>query len=114
MTPLMRTFRQMLGTLSRGEFDKKLNEQMAEAVQALEMMPGDKGKAEISINVVFNYELGRIDVACTSKLKLPDTSRFAKTPFWLHDGELSTQHPNQIDMFQPVVSQKETADSAQG
>lgn len=113
MTPLMRTFRQLIGTLSRGEFDRKLNDQMAEAIQALEIMPGDKGKAEMTISVVFNYELGRIDVACSSKLKLPETSRFAKTPFWLHDGELSTQHPNQIDMFPAVASTKDVTDVAQ-
>lgn len=109
---MMRTFRQMLGTLSRGDFDEKLNEQVREAVECLENMPADKGKAELTIKIVFNYELGRIDIDPSSKLKLPDDAKYMKTPFWIHDGELSTDHPNQINLFREVSSTKDDGDVA--
>lgn len=112
----MRTFRQMIGTLSRGEFDRKLNEQLEEIVSCLENQPADKCKAELNLKIVFNYELGRVDIDCSSKLKLPDDAKYQKTPFWIHDGDLSTQHPNQIDMFvRPAsTSREEDSETANG
>lgn len=107
----MRTFRQMLGTLSRGDFDRKLNEQVSEIITCLEDLPQEKGKAELTIKLVFNFELGRIDIDPSSRVKLPDNAKYMKTPFWIHDGELSTQHPNQIDMFvRPVSSSRDDDD----
>ncbi|WP_428413070.1 hypothetical protein [Pararhizobium sp.] len=95
----LRSFAQMLGLLSRGEFAVKLDEAMSEAIDALEIMPDDVGKAEINVKVVLRYELGRIDIDPKFTVKLPETNRFMKTPFWAHDGALSLEHPNQIDMF---------------
>lgn len=107
MSAIMRTFRQLVGSLSRGDFDQKLNQQVEEIVTCLEEMPADKGKAELTVKLVFNYELGRIDVDCSSKVKLPDDAKYMKTPFWIHDGFLSNQHPNQIDMFRSVASRED-------
>ena len=99
MSRVLRTFREMLGLLSRGDFSRKLDDEMELAIQALENMPGDSGKAEMTIKVVFKYELGRVDIDASYKTKLPETARFMKTPFWTIDGQLSVEHPNQIDMF---------------
>lgn len=99
MSRVLRTFREMLGLLSRGEFSRHLDEKMDEAIQALEACPSDKCKAEITVKITFEYELGRIDVKGETKVKLPDTAKFMKTPFWSIDGQLSVEHPNQIDMF---------------
>jgi hypothetical protein len=96
---VLRSFRQMIGLLSRGDFSRHCDKLLTEAIEALEASPADKCKAEITVKVTFEYELGRIDVKAEAKSKLPDTVKFMKTPFWSIDGALSVEHPNQIDMF---------------
>ena len=99
MSRTLRSFREMLGLLSRGDFSQKLDEELTQVVEALEQMPGDKGKAVMTVQITFNYELGRVDIDPSVKTKLPETAKFMKTPFWTHEGQLSLEHPNQIDMF---------------
>lgn len=99
MSRMLRTFREMIGLVSRGDFSRHLDEKMEEALLALEECPADKCKAEITVKVVLEYELGRIDIKPEVKVKLPDTAKFVKTPFWVIDGQLSVEHPSQIDMF---------------
>lgn len=99
MSRVLRTFREMLGLMSRGDFSRHLDEKMTEAIEALEACPADKCKAEMTVKIVFDYELGRIDVKGEVKTKLPETAKFMKTPFWTIDGQLSVEHPSQIDMF---------------
>ncbi|OJU12732.1 MAG: hypothetical protein BGN85_08680 [Alphaproteobacteria bacterium 64-11] len=89
----------MLGLLSRGEFSRRLDEELSNVVDAFDTMAADSGKAEITVKITLKYELGRIDIDPSVKVKLPETARFMKTPFWAVDGALSVEHPNQIDMF---------------
>ncbi|TIR00851.1 hypothetical protein [Mesorhizobium sp.] len=106
---VLRSFRQMIGLLSRGDFARHCDKLLGEAIEALEACPADKCKAEITVKVTFDYELGRIDVKAEAKSKLPDTVKFMKTPFWSIDGQLSVEHPNQIDMF-PARKVHDSAD----
>jgi hypothetical protein len=99
MSRVLRTFREMLGLLSRGDFSRHCDKLLNEAILAVEECPADKCKAEITIKITLDYELGRIDIKADAKSKLPDTVKFMKTPFWTIDGQLSVEHPNQIDMF---------------
>lgn len=103
---VLRSFRAMLGLLSRGDFSRHLDEKLNEAIAALEASPADKCKAEITVKITLDYELGRIDVKAEAKSKLPETVKFMKTPFWAIDGELSVEHPNQIDMFPPRAASR--------
>ncbi|MER8941326.1 hypothetical protein NKH82_17725 [Mesorhizobium sp. M0915] len=99
MSRVLRTFREMLGLLSRGDFSRHCDKLLNEAILAVEECPADKCKAEIIVKITLDYELGRIDIKADAKSKLPDTVKFMKTPFWTIDGQLSVEHPNQIDMF---------------
>ena len=99
MSRVLRSFREMMGLLSRGDFSRHCDQLMGEAIDALEQSPADKCKAEITVKITLEYELGRIDVKADAKSKLPDIVKFMKTPFWAIDGQLSVEHPNQIDMF---------------
>lgn len=111
MSRVVRSFREMLGLLSRGDFSRKLDEELTTAIEALETMPADSGKAKITVEIEFKYELGRIDISPVVKTKLPETARFMKTPFWAVEGSLSVQHPSQIDMFNTrIVNQANDAD----
>lgn len=104
---VLRTFREMIGLLSRGDFSRHLDKQLNEAIEALEACPADKCKAELTVKVTLDFELGRIDIKAESKVKLPETAKFMKTPFWAIDGQLSLEHPNQIDMFPPRGASRE-------
>lgn len=99
MSRVLRTFREMIGLVSRGDFSRHLDAEMEKCLVALEECPADKCRAEMTVKVVFEYELGRIDTKVDAKIKLPNTAKFMKTPFWVVDGMLSLEHPNQIDMF---------------
>lgn len=111
---MLRTFRELIGLLSRGDFARHLDSQMEQAIAALEECPADKCKAEITVKITLDYELGRIDVKGESKVKLPDTVKFMKTPFWAVDGQLSVEHPSQIDMFAArSVATREAEDEAE-
>lgn len=112
MSRVLRTFREMMGLLSRGDFSLHCDQLMNEAIDALEASPADKCKAEITIKVTLEYELGRIDIKADAKSKLPDTVKFMKTPFWAIDGQLSVEHPNQIDMFPARSANREPGDEA--
>lgn len=109
MSRVLRTFREMLGLLSRGDFARHCDKLLNEAIQAVEECPADKCKAEITVKVTLDYELGRIDIKADAKSKLPDTVKFMKTPFWAIDGQLSIEHPNQIDMFPPRAASRQRA-----
>lgn len=91
----------MLGLLSRGKFEEKLDEHLAAAIATLEALPAEKGSATITVQITLDYQSGRIDLKPTVKSKLPEEKGFSDTPFWAVDGALSVQHPSQIDMFGP-------------
>lgn len=109
MSRVLRSFREMVGLLSRGDFSRHCDQLLGEAIEALEASPADKCKAEITVKITLEFELGRIDIKADAKSKLPDTVKFMKTPFWAMDGQLSVEHPNQIDMF-PARATRERPD----
>lgn len=96
---VIRSYTETVGLLSRGEFARRIDEEIAKLLEAFENMTADSGKGTLDVKLEFKYELGRIDVAASFKVKSPETDRFMKTPFWIVDGALSVQHPNQHDMF---------------
>lgn len=116
MSRMIRSFAEMLGLISGGDFRAHVDRQLQEALIALEESPNDKCKAEITVKIVLEYELGRVDIKPECKVKLPESAKFIKTPFWVIDGELSTQHPKQIDMFTPrgVPGRADEAEAAAG
>ena len=107
MRRVLRSFREMLGLVSRGDFSRHLDAKLTEAIEALEACPADKCKAEITVKITLDYELGRVDVKGEAKVKLPETAKFMKTPFWVVDGALSVEHPNQIEMFPRAAATRE-------
>lgn len=101
---LIRKFVEVLGLLDRGRFEDACNEALTDAVGALEQLPKEKGKATITVTLELTYEKGLFNVLPVVKTKLPEGDAFGRTPFWGHEGALSTQHPSQIDMFARGVS----------
>lgn len=97
----IRRFTDVLGLLSRGKFAEKCDEHFEEAIRALEALPTEKGSATINLAITLNFDSGRLDIKPSIKSKLPEEKAFSGTPFWTHEGGVSTQHPSQADMFGP-------------
>lgn len=99
MSRVIRSYTETVGLLSRGDFARRLDEEMQKLLDAFETMTAESGKGTVDVKLEFKYELGRIDVAASFKTRLPETDRFMKTPFWIVEGALSVEHPSQADMF---------------
>jgi hypothetical protein len=99
MSRPIRNFTEMLGLLSRGKFSEKLNAELETAIETLEAMPSEKGKATMTISLTLAYQGGRLDISPTVKTKLPEGEGFRDTPFWTYEGGLSVQHPSQMDFL---------------
>lgn len=95
---LIRRFSEILGLLDR-DFEPKLDTAVRELVENLVDLPTEKGKGSITVTLDFEYEKGMFNILPNVKVKLPEGQKFRRTPFWAHEGALSTQHPSQIDMF---------------
>jgi hypothetical protein len=107
---LIRRFSEIIGLVDR-DFEPKLNSAVQEVVEALVDLPTEKGKASITVTLDFEYEKGMFNLLPNVKVKLPEGQKFRRTPFWAHEGALSTQHPSQIDMFVRDSSQSSVAQS---
>lgn len=108
----IRRFVDMLGLLNRGRFVEKLDEHLNSALETLEALPGEKGKATITCVIDINFESGRLDIRPSVKSKLPEEKAFSETPFWAFEGGLSVQHPSQMDMFGPRDADERQRDRA--
>lgn len=95
----IRRMTELLGLLDRGNFERACDEALGDALQTLEALPKEQGTAKITIELTIAYDSGRVDVQPVLKSKLPEGQAFGRTPLWVADGTLSTQHPNQTDMF---------------
>jgi hypothetical protein len=98
MSRLIRRFSEIVGLLDR-DFEPKLDTAVRELVESLVDLPTEKGKGSITVTLDFEYEKGMFNLLPNVKVKLPEGQKFRRTPFWAHEGALSTQHPSQIDMF---------------
>ena len=95
----IRRVSELLGLLDRGNFERACDEALSDALQTLEALPKESGTASLSIELKITYDRGRVDIQPLLKSKLPEGQAFGRTPMWVSGGALSTQHPNQTDMF---------------
>lgn len=95
---------QLIGMLGRGEFAGRLNDEMAETVAEMRERSGERPKAKIkgSVSVTLNFEMedGALTINGEIKSKRPAEPPSSSLFFWTtEDGELTTEHPLQQDMF---------------
>jgi hypothetical protein len=95
----IRKFTELVGLLDRGNFERACDEALGHAFDTLSALPKEEGVAKVTVELTIAYNSGRVDVQPVVKSKLPEGLAFGRTPFWMLDGALSTQHPNQSDMF---------------
>lgn len=95
----IRRVSELLGLLDRGNFERACDEALSDALAHLESLPKEQGTATITVEIKIAYDSGRVDIQPVLKSKLPEGQAFGRTPMWVSGGALSTQHPNQTDMF---------------
>lgn len=99
MSRPIRRLNDLLPVLNRGRFVEKCDEHLTHALEHLEGLPDQQGKATLTITLTVAYQEGRIEVVPAVKSKLPEEKGFTGTPFWSVEGGFSVQHPSQTDMF---------------
>lgn len=94
----------LLGMLEGGEFVGKLQNALNAQLAALNEAAGPKGKATGHVTVKLNLkvEAGMVTISPNIDAK-KIAEEFGSSVFWVtEDGELSTEHPRQSDMFSGV------------
>lgn len=100
----MKTIRdavQVIGTLERGDVSADLSKKMAELLEILQDQAGPKTKAkgELSLTLRFTVEGPTVEIEAEIKTKAPKPKRGRSFMFVTAAGELSLDHPQQVDMF---------------
>lgn len=98
--PIRKMF-QLLGLIERNRFEQACDEALANAIETLENLPKQQGKAVITMQIEVSVQKEMINVLPKITVKLPEDKAFSGTPFWIYEGAISTQHPNQMDMLEP-------------
>lgn len=104
--PVIRDANTLVGYLNRGEIVRELSKAIAETLVTLKEYsdqagPKAKIKGKVSLVVDLVVHDGMVDIGADIAAKTPKRPR-GETVFWLTpEGELSTEHPNQNDMFKP-------------
>jgi hypothetical protein len=99
---IIRRFTEMLALIDKGKLERTLDDSLREALETLRAQPGEKGKAEINLNLTVAVQNDMVQIVPKLKMKLPEGEVFAPLTVWDHDGGLSMQHPSQISMFREV------------
>jgi hypothetical protein len=92
---------QIIGMLERGDTAHALSEEISKTLVALQDAASDRAKAKGSVTLVLNISVegSAVEIEADIKSKLPKSKRGRSFYFMTTDGALSTEHPQQQDMF---------------
>jgi hypothetical protein len=93
----------IIGMLEGGELASSLGTEITETLAKLKELAGDRPKnvvkGSVTLKVELKVENGAVEIECTLDSKRPKPSR-PRSFYWvMDDGSLSTEHPQQTDMF---------------
>jgi hypothetical protein len=93
----------IIGILEGGQLAADFGGEVTDTLAKLKELSGDrpknKFKGSVTLKVQFEVEGGAVNIDCTIDTKTPKAPR-STSFFWvLDDGSLSTEHPQQTDMF---------------
>lgn len=93
----------IIGMLEDGELAADLGKEITETLAKLKELAGDRPKAKIkgsvTLEIGFELENGGTSIMCKIDSKRPKPVRRSSFYWVLDDGSLSTEHPQQTDMF---------------
>lgn len=101
----IRDLNTLVGMVDRGLVIRESNAKFADVLETLHTMsaeaPKRKVKGKITLEVDIEVVNGVATISASVKAKKPEPERGASL-FWLtSDGGLTTEHPQQVDMFRP-------------
>jgi hypothetical protein len=94
----------IIGMLEGGELASQLSTDITETLAKLKDL-GDimgrksKVKGKVTLALEFEVESGKVTVSAGIETKVPKAPRGTSFYWVLDDGSLSTEHPQQTDMF---------------
>jgi hypothetical protein len=93
----------LIGTLEQGELNRELSSELSKDLQFMAELSEENPKAALkgSLTLKLNIEIeaGEVHIRAEIDSKLPKRARRSSL-FWVTpEGDLSTEHPRQHDMF---------------
>jgi len=93
----------IIGMLEGGEVASAFGTETTETLAKLKELAGDRPKAKVkgSVTLKLNLEVegGAVTITCDIDSKRPKPVRGSSFYWVMDDGSLSTEHPQQTDMF---------------
>jgi hypothetical protein len=93
----------IIGMLEGGEAASALSSEITETLAKLKDLSGDRPKSKVkgSVTLKLNFEVeaGAVTITCDIDSKRPKPVRGSSFYWVMDDGALSTEHPQQTDMF---------------
>lgn len=101
---IIRDAQALMGMLESGELNREFTEQFTQVLEKLDELSNDQPKitfkGEVSLKLKLEVKNGMVEInAEIPPAKLPKIPRRATVYFLVDGGRLSTEHPQQNDMF---------------
>src|ERR1700722_401167 len=98
---IIRQCTEIIGVIERGDAAHDLTLEIEKVLKACQDAAGPKTKAkgEVTLKLQFEVQDRYVDIKADITSKVPKIKRGSSTYFLTVDGELTTQHPSQTDMF---------------
>lgn len=105
MSSRIRDLNTLVGMIDRGQLIRDGNEKLADVLATLTELSAESPKKKVKGKVVLTVDIevvnGVATISAEVRSKKPEPER-GSSLFWLTpDGDLTTEHPQQIDMFKP-------------
>jgi len=101
----IRDFNVVLGMIERGELVDDLGRDLVETLrktkEVAERTKGGKASGTVTLKLSLTVENGSVTIEPEISTKAPKSPRGRSFFFVTDDGELSTEHPRQHDIFGP-------------
>jgi hypothetical protein len=109
----IRDLNTLVGMIDRGLLIREGNEKLADVLETLTALsaeqPKKKVKGKVTLEVDIEVVNGVATISARVKAKKPEPER-GTSLFWLtSDGQLTTEHPQQISMFPRDTGEKSEA-----
>jgi hypothetical protein len=91
----------ILGVLERGDLNHDLTGEIESVLKALRDLAPPKGKVKGSVGLTLNFQVEgqSVEIEASITSKVPKRQRGRSFYFLTQEGSLSTEHPQQSDMF---------------
>lgn len=93
----------IIGMLEGGEVAAALGTEITDTLAKLKELGGDRPKSKVkgsvSLKINLEVEAGAVTISCDIDSKRPKPVRGSSFYWVMDDGSLSTEHPQQTDMF---------------